>query len=221
MAIASLAFPKNETADLYLPDVAANPAKGIYQRLIESALNRGAEYSKIWDLFAFEESFTVHLARFTQGALRTPASISPAMRELIAASTSFRNQCAFCTQAHAAAASELFNDEALVWNALENLEDSALEPKEKELLRFTNRITNNLPAITREDVDRVRESGWDDEAIYYAITTCALFNFYTARLPPRAFPKCRRNRTGSKAGIWRETVMSVQRASSNGAHHPS
>ena len=24
----------------------------------------------------------------------------------------------------------------------------------------------------------MRAAGWDDEAIYYAITTCALFNFY-------------------------------------------
>ncbi len=45
MAVASLPFPKNETAELYLPDVAANPAKGIYQGLTESAPNRGAEYS--------------------------------------------------------------------------------------------------------------------------------------------------------------------------------
>jgi uncharacterized peroxidase-related enzyme len=189
MAVASLPFPKNETADLYLPAVAANPAKGIYQELIESALSCGAEYSKIWDLFAFQESFTVHLARFTQGALRTPASISTAMRELIAASTSYQNECAFCTQAHAAAASELFNDEALVWSALEDLEASALQPKEKALLRFTNRITKDLPAITRAEVEEVRQSGWDDEAIYYAITTCALFNFYNRWITASGVPE--------------------------------
>jgi uncharacterized peroxidase-related enzyme len=189
MAVASLPFPKNETADLYLPAVAANPAKGIYQELIESALSRGAEYSKIWDLFAFQESFTVHLARFTQGALRTPASISTAMRELIAASTSYQNECAFCTQAHAAAASELFNDEALVWSALEDLEGSALQPKEKVLLRFTNRITKDLPAITRAEVEEVRQAGWDDEAIYYAITTCALFNFYNRWITANGVPE--------------------------------
>lgn len=189
MAVASLSFPKNQSANLYLPAVTANPEKGIYQELIESALSRSAEYSKIWDLFAFQESFTVHLAQFTQGVLRTPAPISPAMRELIAASTSYQNQCAFCTQAHAAAASELFNDQALVWSALENLEASTLEPREKALLRFANRITKNLPAIAREDVDQVRESGWDDEAIYYAITTCALFNFYNRWITATGVPE--------------------------------
>ena len=28
------------------------------------------------------------------------------------------------------------------------------------------------------DLERVRAVGWTDEAIYYAITVCALFNFY-------------------------------------------
>ena len=27
-------------------------------------------------------------------------------------------------------------------------------------------------------MDMLRAVGWDDEAIYYAITVCALFNFY-------------------------------------------
>jgi len=189
MAAASLPFPKNETADLYLPQVAANPAAGLYRELIQNAVNHGTEYSKIWDLFAFQESFTVHLAHFTQGAIRTPASISVAMRELIAASTSYQNQCAFCTRAHAAAASELFADEPLVWSALEDLESSALSPKDKALLRFTNRITNNLPSITSQDIDKLREFGWDDEAIYYAITTCALFNFYNRWITATGVPE--------------------------------
>ena len=33
--------------------------------------------------------------------------------------------------------------------------------------------------IKREDIDNVRAAGWSDEAIYDAITVCALFNFYT------------------------------------------
>ncbi len=69
-------------AALYLPDVEANPQPGIYRDLIASARERNAEYSKIWDLFAFQQTFTIHLARFTQGVLRQPATISPGLREL-------------------------------------------------------------------------------------------------------------------------------------------
>ena len=38
-----------------------------------------------------------------------------------------------------------------------------------------NRSSNQ---IRREDVEQVRKAGWSDEALYDAITVCALFNFY-------------------------------------------
>jgi alkylhydroperoxidase family enzyme len=82
------------------------------------------------------------------------------------------------TQAHAAAAIELLGDEQLVWTALRDLDRSALEEKEKQLLRFVGKVTKDLPALTADDVGDLRAAGWDDEAIYYAITTCALFNVY-------------------------------------------
>jgi uncharacterized peroxidase-related enzyme len=182
-------FPQAGNRELFLPDVAAATGNGIYGDLIENARRSGAEYSKIWDLFAFGESFTPHLARFTEGAIRTPASISVAMRELVAAFTSYQNQCRFCTQAHAAAASELFGNEELVWGALRDLENSALGAKEKALLRFVGKVTNAPAAITTADTETVRASGWDDEAIYYAITVCALFNFYNRWISATGVPE--------------------------------
>ena len=185
----TLNFPGNETGELYLPEVAAKAAEGTYKNLIESARASGAVYSKIWDLFAFQESFTVHLARFTEGVMRAPASIDSAMRELIAASTSYQNQCRFCTQAHAATAAELLGSEALVWGALTDLESSSLEAKDKALLRFTTKVTKRLAAVGAEDVEEVRAAGWDDEAIYYAITVCALFNFYNRWITASGVPE--------------------------------
>ena len=72
----------------FLPGVEAHPKPGAYRDLIEQARSRGAEYSKIWDLFAFQHDVTIHLGRFSHGILREPASISPGFRELIAAYTS-------------------------------------------------------------------------------------------------------------------------------------
>ena len=172
-----------------MPGVEANPQPGVYQDLIAAARGRNAEYAKIWDLFAFQQTFTVHLARFSQGVLRQPATISPGLRELVAAYTSYQNECAFCTQAHAAAASELLGSEELVWSALRDLEHSPLAQNEKALLRFAGKVTKNLPAIQAEDIDALRSAGWDDEAIYYAITTCALFNFYNRWITATGVPE--------------------------------
>ena len=182
-------FNARNGGPLYLAGVEAHHQPGPYQALIADAKSRGAEYSKIWDLFAFKNEFTVHLARFSHGVMRLPATISPGLRELIAAYTSYQNECAFCTQAHAAAAAELLNDEALVWKVLRDVESSGISEKEKVLLRFIGKVTKNLPAITGADVALLQSAGWDDEAIYYAITTCALFNFYNRWISATGVPE--------------------------------
>ena len=61
---------------------------------------------------------------------------------------------------------------------LRDLEHSPLEEKDKALFRFVSKVNRHSPRITAEDMNPLREAGWTDEAIYYAITVCALFNFY-------------------------------------------
>jgi uncharacterized peroxidase-related enzyme len=180
--------PAGKPAGTFLPGVESDPKPGIYRDLIEAARESGAEHSRIWDLFAYQQDFTIHLARFSHGVIRQPASISIGMRELIAAYTSYVNECAFCTQAHAAAASELLG-ETLVWSALRDLEHAPLEEKEKTLLRFVGKVTTNLPSVNGDDIGVLRAGGWDDEAIYFAITTCALFNFYNRWITASGVPE--------------------------------
>lgn len=80
---------------MFLPDVEQNPQPGPYKDLIEQMRRQGQEYPQIWYLFAFLPPATTHLARFTQEILRGPGPFSPGLRELIAAYTSYRNDCPF------------------------------------------------------------------------------------------------------------------------------
>ena len=68
--------------------------------------------------------------------------------------------------------------EELVAGVLHDLENSALDEKHKHLLRFVDKVNHASPSISPADIDLLHHAGWDDEAIYYAITVCALFNFY-------------------------------------------
>lgn len=49
---------------------------------------------------------------------------------------------------------------------------------EKALFTFVEAVNRASNRIRREDVAAVREAGWSDEAIYDAITVCALFRYY-------------------------------------------
>jgi len=61
---------------------------------------------------------------------------------------------------------------------LEDLENSPLPEKEKALFRFIDKVNRDSPHITADDMQPLYAVGWADDAIYFAITVCALFNFY-------------------------------------------
>jgi uncharacterized protein YciW len=72
----------------------------------------------------------------------------------------------------------LLEDEELVKGVLRDVESSALDEKHKHLFRFVDKVNGASQQIRPADIQSLHEAGWDDEAIYYAITVCALFNFY-------------------------------------------
>ena len=61
---------------------------------------------------------------------------------------------------------------------LEDFRSSKLSDKEKALFAFIEKVNRTSNQIKQEDVDEVKRAGWPEEAIYDAITVCALFNFY-------------------------------------------
>jgi alkylhydroperoxidase family enzyme len=61
---------------------------------------------------------------------------------------------------------------------LKDLESSPLPENEKALFRFVEKVNHASPAIGPDDIAALHASGWSDEAIYDAITVCAMFNFF-------------------------------------------
>ena len=61
---------------------------------------------------------------------------------------------------------------------LRDVETSGLDEAHKALFRFVDKVNHDSPSITPADLDVARAAGWTDEALYFAITVCALFNFY-------------------------------------------
>jgi uncharacterized peroxidase-related enzyme len=81
-------------------------------------------------------------------------------------------------KSHAAVAAELIGDEELVRAVLADPQTSRLSAAEKALFAFIDRVNHQSPSIGPEDARPLYEAGWTDEAIYDALTVCALFNFY-------------------------------------------
>lgn len=61
---------------------------------------------------------------------------------------------------------------------LEDFRTAPIGAREKALFAFLERMNRESNRLQREDVDAVIAAGWTEEAVYDAITVCALFNFY-------------------------------------------
>ena len=54
-----------------------------------------------------------------------------------------------------------------------------IDAKERALFAFIEKVNSDESSrMQPSDLDDVKTAGWTDEALYDAITVCALFNFY-------------------------------------------
>ena len=53
-----------------------------------------------------------------------------------------------------------------------------ISEREKALFAFIEKVNRESSRLRKEDVEKVKAAGWSEEALYDAITVCALFNFY-------------------------------------------
>ena len=63
-------------------------------------------------------------------------------------------------------------------SVLKDYKSTSLSEAEKTLFKFLEKVNRESNRIRFQDVEEVRSAGWSDEAIYDAISVCALFNFY-------------------------------------------
>ena len=116
----------------------------------------------------------------THEAMRGPSAWSVGDRELMAAFVAKKNQCEWCTMAHAAVAKKAYNDDARVAAVLSDLETAPIEEPLRATLRMLRKLTCEH-AVTVEDMCAVLSSGVSREQIRDALAVSFAFNI-TARL---------------------------------------
>jgi alkylhydroperoxidase family enzyme len=61
---------------------------------------------------------------------------------------------------------------------LADVDSSQLSEAEKKLFRFVRKVNFESVSIQADDIEALHSAGYTDEAIYYALTVCSLFNFF-------------------------------------------
>jgi alkylhydroperoxidase family enzyme len=66
----------------------------------------------------------------------------------------------------------------LVDAVLADYRTAPISGREKALFEFIEKMNRDSTQLQQEDLWTVKDAGWSEEALYDAITVCALFNFY-------------------------------------------
>lgn len=133
----------------------------------------------IRSLVLFRPETGKHLYALAQVLLRGESPIPEAERELIAAYTSSRNECRFCTMSHAAASRELFgNDREIVDCVIDDIDKADLTPKLRALLDIAAKVAESGKSVTPDDIKKARDHGAGDREIHDTVLIAATFCMY-------------------------------------------
>ena len=114
-----------------------------------------------------------------QVLLRGESPLSEADRELIAAYVSYRNDCMFCMESHAAAARCLYGDQKnTVYDVLKDMQRSNVSDKLKALLHIAGKVQILGREVTPQDIEAARKLGADDREIHDTVLIAASFSMY-------------------------------------------
>lgn len=117
------------------------------------------------------------LLEYHDRLLRDPSPLTVAERELIAAYVSGLNACTYCHGAHVVAAQAFGIERGLFDGLMADIDTSAVDAKLKPLLAYMRKLTLTPSMMSDRDAEPVYAAGWDEQALFDAVSVCALFNF--------------------------------------------
>jgi uncharacterized peroxidase-related enzyme len=126
--------------------------------------------------YAFDNAKLEAFAVFYNDLMLAPSGLSKLEREMIAVVVSAQNRCYYCLTAHGAAVRTYSGDPALGEKMVMNYRAAKLTRKQRAMLDFAVKITNESWAIEDEDRDALRRAGFSDRDIFDIAAVAGFFN---------------------------------------------
>lgn len=127
------------------------------------------------DVLRTNPAIGVPFAQWHEALLRGPSPFTAGERELFAAYVSALNACGYCHGEHQAVAESFGIPQGLLDALLADVDSAPVEPRLKAVFAYLKKLTLTPSRTTREDAEAVFAAGWNDEALYHAVSVCAMF----------------------------------------------
>ncbi len=165
---------KNEPVTaLTLPEAGLDPELRDYFRVCEEKLGFVPNVLKA---YAFDNKKLKAFIDMVDDLMLGESGLSRLEREMIAVVVSAINHCHYCLTAHGAAVRYRSNDPMLGDTIEHNYRVAELSPKQKAMLDFAVKLTEEPDKIENADRDMLRQLGFTDRDIWDIGAVAAFFN---------------------------------------------
>ena len=156
------------------PEAAEGALRGVYERI--QARHPDRRVGNLWQTCAPDPGVLDALFTLVRGVMDEPVPLGHAQAEAIAVVVSATNGCGYCIAHHGPKLAAALGDEALAREVARDYREADLPARDRVLLDHAVALTCEPAERTEEDLDRLREYGFDDLAILKATEIAALFN---------------------------------------------
>jgi uncharacterized peroxidase-related enzyme len=157
--------------DLPIPDLSESTRA--YFAKCEEKL--GLVPNVLW-AYAFDEKKLRAFTDTYNDLMLGESGLSKLEREMIAVAVSSINHCYYCLTAHGAAVRQLSGDPAFGEMMVMNFRAAALSNRQRGMLEFAVKLTEEPAKIVEKDRTALREAGFSDRDIWDIAATAAFFN---------------------------------------------
>jgi uncharacterized peroxidase-related enzyme len=157
------------------PEQARDPLQSLYARIAEYSSSHNV--SHLWQSLGLDPPGLAAAHELYRSLMADPTPLSSAQAELIALVVSATNGCGYCVAHHGPRAQQALGDETLARAVALDYREANLKAQDRVLLDYAVALTCEPAERKQEDVDRVREYGFDDASIVKATEIAAYYNF--------------------------------------------
>ena len=146
----------------------------VYERI--RALHPERRVGYVWQACAPAPNVLDAVFTLVRTVMDDPAPLSRAQAEAIAIAVSAVNGCRYCLAHHGPRLARALGDETLARAVARDYREADLPARDRVLLDHAVALTCEPAERTADDVERLREYGFDDVAIVRATAIAAVFN---------------------------------------------
>lgn len=156
------------------PDQAGGDLTGIY-----AEIRRRSDHDRVanlWQAQGLDPQGLTGLFAYYRTLMATPTPLSAAQAEMIALVVSATNGCGYCVAHHGPALAKALGDEALARAVAVDYREADLPARDRVMLDYAVALTCEPSERKNEDIERIREYGFDDPSILKVTEITACYN---------------------------------------------